>query len=196
MRFAAFAWLAAALVATGSARGAETSTAKVSDVMGLASLLEGEFTTAPDPAAGPVPKDGPTPLYDLAKRVDVPKLGNNVVYTELREGSPDGRLLQQRLYALTQDPDGSRIMMATYDLGRAPELAGVYANPAPLARMELPGLDPRAKDCEIAWHRADNGFVGQAGKGNCPAATIAISKEGMSQATGPSAQATVFRRVR
>ena len=196
MRLASFALLAAALVVVRPAPGAETTTAKVSDVTGLASLLEGEFTTAPDPAAGPVPKDGPPPFYDLAKRVDVPKLGNNVVYAELREGSPDGHLLQQHLYALTQDPDGSRIMMATYDLGHAPELAGAYANPAPLARMELPGLDPRAKDCEIAWHRADNGFVGQAGKGNCPAASMAVSKEGMSQATGPSAQATVFRRLR
>ncbi|HLG88061.1 MAG TPA: CpcT/CpeT family chromophore lyase [Alphaproteobacteria bacterium] len=196
MRFASFALLAAALVATGPPRGAETTTSRVSDVSGLASLLEGEFTTAPDPAAGPVPKEGPPPLYDLAKRVDVPKLGRDVVYAELREGSRDGKLLQQRLYVLTQDPDGSRIMMAAYDLGRMPELAGVYANPAPLARLELPGLDPREKDCEMAWHRGDNGFVGQAGKGNCPAASMAVSKEGLSQSTGPSAQATVFRRLR
>src|SRR5579862_3283460 len=106
MRFASFALLATVMVATGPASGAETSTAKVSDVTGLASLLEGEFTTAPDPTAGPVPKDGPPPLFDLAKRVDMPKLGRDVVYAELREGSRDGRLLQQRLYALAPDPDG------------------------------------------------------------------------------------------
>lgn len=198
MRFALFALAAPLLVAAKLASAVDTPTARVSDVTGLASLLEGEFTTAPDPTKGPVPKGGSPPLYNLAKRVDVPKLGHDVVYVELREGSPDGRLLRQRLYALTPDADGSRIMMATYNLGNTPELAGAYANPAPLARIDPPNLDPQKKTCEMSWHRSDNGFVGEAGKGDCPAARMTVSKEGMSQSSSSSASgtATEFRRLR
>ena len=197
MRFALFALMAAMLIAARPAAGADVPTARVSDVTDLASLLEGEFTTAPDPAAGQTSREGPAPLYDLAKRVDVPALGHDVVYAELREGSPDGHLLRQRLYSLIQDPNGSRIMMTAYDLGSMPELAGAYANPVPLAKLNPPDLKPQSKECAIAWHRTDNGFVGESAGGTCARANIAVSKEGMTQASETSgAPASVFRRLR
>ena len=197
MKSALLALLAVTLATAGFLARADGPTARVSDLTDLASLLEGEFTTAPDPADGRTAAQGaPPPVYDLAKRVDVPGLGHDVVYAEIREGSPDGHLVHQRLYALKQDENASRIVMTTYDLGSAPELAGAYANPSPLAKLNPPDLKPQTKGCEVAWHRTDSGFVGQTGDQHCTGTITAVSKTGLTLATGVGDQSTALRRLR
>lgn len=221
MQFAAFSLTAVLLMVPLAARAADTPAAQINAVSDLASLLEGEFTTQPGPAeAAAASRAQRPPLYNLAKRVDVPGLGHNVVYAEMREGAPDGRLLRQRLYVLSPDPatNSSRILMTTYNLGNAPELAGTYANAAPLAKLNPPDLKPQPAGCEVVWHRTDTGFEGDVPGGRCAiepqgggsattaSAHLTVSKQGMTEGltaagTGGSGSSspqgpTVFRRLR
>ena len=141
----------------------------------------------------------------------------------MREGSADGRLLRQRLYVLGADSatNNSSILMTTYDLGHAPELAGAYANSAPLAKLNPPDLKSQPSGCEVVWHRTDSGFEGDIRPGRCSMeqaggrtamqAHLTVSKTGMTEgpattntgtntgnsgSSSPETPAITFRRLR
>ncbi len=196
--------LAAATIAAAGFADAEAPTTPVEAVSDLASLREGVFTTAPaaDDQGGASP-GGPI-FYDLAKRVDVPALGRDVVYDELHEGSPDGKIVRQTLYVLKLEPDAGQITMTAYSFGDSAAMAGAYANPAPLATLNPPDLRPQSPGCAINWRKTAEGFAGDFEPG-CKAAphpagtakpdpAVTVSKTTLMERIdgGP----TAFRRVR
>jgi len=167
--------LSAALTFTPAAQAAEPPAGQVGSVADLASLIEGEFTTAPattgPAAAGPTAAaPGGRVLYDISKRVDVPALGHDAVYSELREGGPDGKLVWQRLYALQLDNDTGRIIMTPYSFANPQDLAGASKDPTPLAKLKPADLKPQPGSCIVTWHRTEDGFAGTAKPGSCKSA--------------------------
>ncbi len=66
-------------------------------------------------------------LYNLAKRVQVPALGDEVVYAEQHAQGRDGPMLWQRLYAFKLDDDLGQIVMTPYDFANGQQL-----KPAPM----------------------------------------------------------------
>ncbi|MDB5397464.1 MAG: hypothetical protein JWM91_4970 [Rhodospirillales bacterium] len=179
--------LALALGVCG-ARAAETPTMTVASVADLASLFEGEFTTLPDRGgATPAP---PQVLYNLAKRVRVPALGQEVVYAEQHEKAPDGPMLWQRLYAFELDHDLGLIVMKPYSFGNGQQLAGAYSDPTPLAKLEPAALKPQADGCIVLWHRSEAGFDGVLKPGSCKDAPAAPKAAAQSAAGAPAITVT------
>jgi hypothetical protein len=174
----------ALILAGGGAKAAETPTMTVASVADLASLFEGEFTTLPGRASATPPPA--KVLYNLAKRVQVPALGQDVVYAEQHEKAPDGPMLWQRLYAFELDHDLGLIVMKPYDFSNGQQLAGAYSDPTPLAKLEPAALKPQPGGCVVLWHRAEAGFEGALKPGSCKDAPVA-AKAATPSATGAPA---------
>lgn len=194
------------ILLSGSVHAADTPLTPVSTVGDLASLLEGEFTTATAPIDAPADKarTQQTPSFSiLAKRVQVPSLGRDVVYSELHAGGPDGRLLSQKLYTLKLDDEQSRIIMTSYNAGNAQEFSGAYRDPMPLAKLNASDLKVDANGCAVIWHKTEGGFDGDADPATCKTTTaekdkavISVSKTGMTELVPDSPSPTPFRRLR
>jgi hypothetical protein len=200
-------------VSAGAAKAADSPTMAVASVADLASLFEGEFTTLPASAnAANAANPPPHVLYNLAKRVHVPSLGDEVVYAEQHERTPDGPMLSQRLYAFKLDDDMGLIVMTPYDIGNGQQLKGAYADPAPLAKLQPASLKQQPNGCIVLWRRAENGFQGTLKPGSCkdapsgakdkdkslvgkPAITV-TKTEYTEQPPGGSDMPVVFRRLR
>jgi hypothetical protein len=192
------------LLSPGLARAADTQTDTVSLVGDLASLLEGEFTTQPAPDDSTVgAKTVANIYYELAKRVEVPTLGHDVVYAELRQGGADGKILRQRLYALKTDDQDGAITMTTYEFANGAELAGSETNRTPLAKLAPSDLKPVA--CKVSWRKTEAGFEGTVAPQSCPTApaksdgpVVGVSKTALSMPVdsdvGPPSK--TFRRLR
>jgi hypothetical protein len=160
------------LALTGcGAQAAEAPTAQAVSAADLASLLEGEFTTAPSAADSETPPPRPArEFYETSKRVEAASLGPNVVYAELREGGADGHMLWQRLFALTLDADTGRITMTPYSFANGGQMAGEATDPKPLATLLPADLKPLQGGCVVTWRRTEDGFDGMAQPGPCPGA--------------------------
>ena len=190
-----------------TAGAAEAPSTQVAAVGDLASLLEGEFTTAPAAAdaVGSTPQQSKV-LYELAKRVDVPALGTDVVYAELREGARDGHIVWQRLYGLTLDAGSGHITMKPYSFANTAQLAGSAMDTKPLAKLQPADLKPLRGGCVVIWRRVEDGFDGSAQQGSCAGArpddsaedtpALAVSKSGLTDRLEGKGSEIVFRRVR
>ena len=191
------------------AGAAEAPTVTVASVSDLASLFEGEFTTLPATASAAKPP--PNVLYNLAKRVHVPSLGDEVVYAEQHAQRPDGPMQWQRLYAFKLDNDQGLIVMTPYDFANGQQLKGAYADPTPLAKLQPAALKQQPDGCVVLWRRAENGFQGTLKPGTCkdapsapkdsskdligkPAITV-TKTEYTEQPQGGSDTPVVFRRL-
>ena len=201
--------IALAISALG-AKAADAPSVTAASVSDLASLFEGEFTTLPNAATAASPPP-PHVLYNLAKRVQVPSLGQDVVYAEQHEKTPDGPMLWQRLYAFRLDDDTSMIVMTPYDFANGEQLKGAYNDATPLAKLEPAALKQQPDGCVVVWHRSEGGFSGNLKPGSCkdaPAAPKEIAKsaagapaitvtktEYTEQPQGGSDTPIVFRRI-
>jgi len=184
-----YAVLPIALVLSVGAMAADAPSVTAASVSDLASLFEGEFTTLPDAATAANPP--PHALYNLAKRVQVPSLGTDVVYAEQHETSPQGPMLWQRLYAFRLDDDLGMIVMTPYDFSNGQQLKGAYSDPTPLAKMEPAALKQQPNGCVVLWHRGENGFEGVLKPGSCKDAPGTAPKEvAKSQAGAPAITVT------
>ncbi len=199
----------APLCGTVGAKAADSPTMTVASVSDLASLFEGEFTTLPD--GGSATAQPTHVLYNLAKRVQVPSLGQDVVYAEQHEKTPDGPMLWQRLYAFQLDSDLGQIVMTPYNFANGQQLTGAYSDPTPLAKLEPSALKQQPDGCLVLWRRAEAGFEGILKPGSCKdapgapkaaavsaagAPAITVTKtEYTEQPQGGSPTPTVFRRI-
>ena len=199
----------ALMIAVGGARAADTPTVTASSVSDRASLFEGEFTTLPD-QGGATPAVMPV-LYNLAKRVRVPPLGQDVVYAEQHEKTANGPMLWQRLYSFELDNDLGLIVMKPYDFGNGQQLAGAYSDPTPLAKLEPTALKPQPDGCIVLWRRDEAGFEGMLKPGSCKTAPTAPKAAALNAPRAPaitvtkteyteqpqdaSSAPTVFRRI-
>ena len=163
------------LVLAGGAGAAEAPTMTVASVADLASLFEGEFTTLPPTASATNPPANV--LYNLAKRVHIQSLGDEVVYAEQHQQRPDGPMLWQRLYVFKLDSDQGAIVMTPYDFGNGQQLKGAYADPTPLAKLEPAALKQQPGGCVVLWRRVENGFQGTLKPGSCKDAPSADAKD-------------------
>jgi hypothetical protein len=152
-------------LSAGVAKAADTPPLTVASVADLASLFEGVFTTLPA-SANPA-KPPPHVLYNLAKRVHVPSLGDEVVYAEQHERMIEGPMLWQRLYSFKLDSDIGAIVMTPYDFGNGQELRGAYADPTPLAKLQPASLKQQPDGCVVLWRRAEDGFQGTLKPDSC-----------------------------
>lgn len=204
MRFQYAVLPLALLVAGIGAHAADTSTLTVASVADLASLFEGEFTTLPDRPATAAQSD--PVLYNLAKRVQVPALGQDAVYAEQHRNAPDGPLLWQRLYKFALDTDQGVIVMTPYDFANGQQLAGAYSDPTPLAKLEPAALKQQPDGCIVLWRHDGSGFAGTLKPGSCKdapdrsmtqtAPAITVSKtQYTEQPLGGASTPTVFRRI-
>jgi hypothetical protein len=181
--------VALALLGIGGARAADAPTVTAASVSDLASLFEGEFTTLPSTASAANPP--PHLLFNLAKRVQVPALGQDVVYAEQHETSAEGPMLWQRLYAFKLDDDLGQIVMTPYDFANGEQLKGAYKDSTPLAKMEPAALKQQPDGCVVLWHRGENGFEGVLKPGSCKDAPGTAPKEAAkSQAGAPAITVT------
>jgi len=171
-----------------AARAADAPTVTAASVADLASLFEGEFTTLP--ASATAANAPPHVLYNLAKRVQVPALGTDVVYAEQHEKTPDGPMLSQRLYAFKLDDDLGLIVMTPYDFANGQQLAGTYSNPMPLAKLQPAALKQQPDGCLVLWHRAEAGFEGILKPGSCKDAPSAPKEAAQSAAGKPAITVT------
>ncbi len=162
-------------IAVGAARAADSPAVTVSSVDDLASLFEGEFTTLPSQAGGE-PQQA-TVLYNLSKRVEVPALGQDVVYAEQHEKTPDGPMVWQRLYAFTRDTDEGVIVMTPYVFSNGQQLSGTYQDPTPLAKLQPAALKQQPDGCVVLWHPTEAGFDGEIKPGSCKNAPDIPSKK-------------------
>lgn len=192
----------------GGAGAAEAPTMTVSSIGDLASLFEGEFTTLPD-GGGSTPAPGKI-LYNLAKRVQVPAIGDEVVYAEQHDKTKDGPLLWQRLYAFKLDTDLGVIVMTPYVFGNGHELAGAYNDPTPLAKLEPTTVKQQPDGCVVMWHKSETGFEGVLKPGSCkdapanavkgttasPPAITVTKTDYTEQPPGGATTPIVFRRIR
>lgn len=197
----------ALILSTGGAKAADTPSMTVASVPDLASLFEGEFTTLPGQGGSAPAKV----LYNLAKRVQVPALGQDVVYVEQHEKAPDGPMLWQRLYEFELDHDLGQIVMKPYDFGNGHQLAGAYSDPTPLAKLEPAALKPQSDGCVVLWRRSEAGFDGVLKPGSCKdapstpkiaaqsaagAPAITVTKTNYTeQPQGGSSTPIIFRRI-
>jgi hypothetical protein len=202
--------LPVALALACGAKAADIPSVTVASVSDLASLFEGEFTTLPSTASAAKPP--PNVLYNLAKRVHVPSLGDEVVYAEQHTQKPDGPMQWQRLYAFRLDNDQGLIVMTPYDFANGQQLKGAYADPTPLAKLEPAALKQQPDGCVVLWRKAESGFQGTLKPGSCkdaPAApkdtkkdligkpAITVTKtEYTEQPQNGSGTPVVFRRLR
>lgn len=172
------------------ARAAEAPTVTVASVADLASLFEGEFTTLPDGGAGA--KQPAQVLYNLAKRVRVPALGqeHEVVYAEQHEQTATGPMLWQRLYVFELDHDLGQIVMTPYDFSNGQQLAGAYGDPTPLAKLQPTALKQQPDGCVVLWHRAEAGFEGNLKPGSCKDAPAAPKAAAQSAVGKPAITVT------
>jgi CpeT/CpcT family (DUF1001) len=180
-----YAALSIALVFSAGAKAADAPTVTAASVSDLASLFEGEFTTLPKAASAVSPP--PHVLVNLAKRVQVPALGPDVVYAEQHEASAEGPMLWQRLYAFKLDDDLGLIVMTPYDFSNGQQLKGAYSDPTPLAKMEPAALKQQPDGCVVLWHRAEAGFEGMLKPGSCKDAPGTAPKEAAKSAVGAPA---------
>jgi hypothetical protein len=204
-----FAVLPIALVLASGAKAADAPSVTVASVTDLASLFEGEFTTLPATASATNPP--PNVLYNLAKRVHVPSLGDEAVYAEQHQERPDGPVEWQRLYEFKLDSDSGMIVMTPYDFANGQQLKGAYADPTPLAKLQPAALKQQPDGCVVLWRRAENGFQGTLKPGSCkdapsgsndkdkslvdkPAITV-TKTEYTEQPPGGSNTPVVFRRL-
>jgi len=171
------------------AKAANAPSVTAASVSDLASLFEGEFTTLPN-AASAANQPPPQVLYNLAKRVQVPALGHDVVYAEQHEKTPDGPMLWQRLYAFRLDDDLGLIVMTPYDFSNGQQLKGAYTDPTPLAKMEPTALKQQPDGCLVLWHRAEAGFEGILKPGSCKDAPSAPKEAAQSAAGKPAITVT------
>jgi hypothetical protein len=199
----------AALALAGcNAQAAENSSSTVASTADLASLLEGEFTTAPS-AADPESAGAPSPantLYVLSKRVDVPSLAHDVVYMEERSNSHDGPILWQRLDALRLDEDTGRITMTPYGFANQGQLAGAPLDAKPLATLKPADVKQIEGGCVVTWRRTEDGFAGMGQPGPCPGAkpdnsanpapVLTVTKTSLTDGLESKNGDIVFRRVR
>ncbi len=203
MRFKYAVLPLALFIGACGARAADTPTMTVASVGDLASLFEGEFTTQSNQVGVP-PQSGPV-LYNLSKRVQVPALGQDVVYAEQHEKAPDGPMLWQRLYAFVLDTDQGLIVMTPYDFSNGHELAGAYSDPTPLAKLAPAALKQQPGGCVVLWHHGEAGFEGVLKPGSCKEApdiskakqaAITVTKTDYTEQPLDKSQApTVFRRL-
>jgi hypothetical protein len=160
-------------VAVGSTIAAETQIMTVASVSDLASLFEGEFTTLAQ--RGTPPSNAPV-LFNFSKRVRMPALGDEVVYAEQREKTPDGPIRWQRLYAFKFDPQEKQIVMTPYTISsNGHTVEGIYRDTTPLMKLDASSLKPQVGGCIMTWHRSENGFEGTLKPGTCKEAETAKS---------------------
>ncbi len=203
MRIIAAAISLALLLPIPTLFASETPSSAVGATGDLASLLEGEFTTEPAPSDSSAGRPaGQHSYFVLARRLDVPSLGSDAVYAELRDGGENGKILRQRLYGLKTGEDGE-IRMVSYRFANGGDLASSEGSRAPLARFTP--SDPKPVGCPLSWRKTETGFDGGIPPLSCASAqatsekpVMQVSKTGLALPvdSDDGAKETVFRRVR
>ena len=188
MRFIHAALPLALLLSARAVHATDAPTTTIASVGDLASLFEGEFTTLPK-EGGAISQPSKV-LYNLSKRVRVPALGDDVVYAEEHQKTPDGPMLFQRLYAFKLDDDSGQIVMTPYTFGNGQQLAGAYSDPTPLAKLEPAALKQQPDGCVVLWHRSEAGFEGFLRPGSCKDAPVAPKAAAASAAGAPAITVT------
>ncbi len=117
----------------------------------------GEYDTQPqvqlERSLGAPPDGEHDRQYREFTRVDVPHLGKNVIYGEVRSGGPDGALIkgQQVMYIITIDGARQVVNVTGRRIKGGPEFERVYRDPEKLKKVEL---DPAyGGNCDFRFRR-------------------------------------------
>lgn len=118
---------------------------------------------------GPVDRDQvPDLLYPIFSLVEAPAIGEHVVYLQWHQGSADGPLQRQRIWAFTVDAEQNAVIMDFYTLRDPNRWRDAHLNPATAVRdMTRADLLPYPAACRLPFRRYINVFIGEIPKGAC-----------------------------
>ncbi len=106
-------------------------------------------------------------LYTLARQVDVPAFGTQVMYMELRLGGLDGKVEMQRLISFEDAPGRPANIMRSYNFRPGNTYAGAHLNPSVLVDLKPDDLDPLPLGCEHIWHEQAGVLIGSVKQETC-----------------------------
>ena len=131
----------------------------------LLDWLPGEYTTAPqletEREFGP-PPDGMHPdWYRVFARVDVPHIGEHVIYGELRVGGKDKLILPgtQVLYIVTLATELGAVSVSGRRVKDPEQFESAHLDPEKLSKIEI---DPEyGGNCDFRWRKHGQQIVGR-----------------------------------
>ncbi|MDX2237877.1 MAG: chromophore lyase CpcT/CpeT [Hyphomonadaceae bacterium] len=139
-----------------------TPPARPSNAEALAALMEGRFATAPD---------DPDHAYEGRwVRFDAPALGGVTLYSQLNAG-PEPRVYRQRVFVLTDAPDGA-VRARAMELVDPARFVDAWTQPERLAALTAADLGEaidaaEASDCAMIWRRDADEWRGAIGLQQC-----------------------------
>jgi hypothetical protein len=112
-----------------------------------------------------------TPTVLHIRRADLPAFGKETVYAEWLDANDPTKVLRQRIYAFSAEPDGKRFRLGLHIFPTdkpafTARTAGAWRDPARLAGVtpaDMAGL----KGCDVLFAAAGKGFTGAMEKGTC-----------------------------
>lgn len=118
---------------------------------------------------GPVDREQvPDLLYPIFSLVEAPAIGEHVVYLQWHQGSVDGPLQRQRIWAFTIDTERNAVMMDFYTLRNPARWRDAHLNPATAVRDMTPAdLLPYPATCRLPFRRYIDVFIGEIPQGAC-----------------------------
>jgi hypothetical protein len=133
----------------------------------LMAMLEGQYVGRWPGAFAKRPDVDEVPAWAVWKRVNLPAFGSRVMWNEVREGGPEGRILRQRLVAISDDPQRSHNYADFYIF-----LNGERFGRADLDSSKLAGLTPASlpffgRGCQPNIIGDGPGFTITADKASC-----------------------------
>ncbi len=160
-----------ALLCASAPRTARSENPPDLDLALFLELFEGEFNNAEQAerdraalAAGEITEPDVHPWHHhTVRRVEAPKLGRLVYFSQINAEGPDGAVVRQRVNVLEPDPGNGVIRQRFFGLeGRekpatADEVAG----------MTPDGLRAYPAGCEVVWRRDGIGYRGTIAPGDC-----------------------------
>ncbi|MDX2222951.1 MAG: chromophore lyase CpcT/CpeT [Rhodospirillaceae bacterium] len=162
-------------VGTGLAHAATLADHLAADREVLLAWVQGEFGNARQVragtnalAVGPVAADAaPDLLYPVFARVDVPALGDHVIYLQWPMGAPDGKLQRQRIWVFADDPARNAVMMKFYTLKDPDRWRDAHRDPAKVRTMTAADVIPYPPACDLPFRRHGDVFLGEIPRGDC-----------------------------
>lgn len=109
----------------------------------------------------------PDLLFPVFKRIDVPAIGNHVVYLQWPMGAPDGKLQRQRIWVFEENPPRNAVTMKFFTLKEPDKWLNAHLDPAKVRNMTVADVIPYPPPCDLPFRRHGDVFIGEIPKGEC-----------------------------
>ncbi len=134
----------------------------------LFAMVQGEYTGTWPSAFSALPDGTTVKAWAVWKRVDLPAFSSRVLYHEVRENGPTGRILRQRVIAFGDEPNRTHNYMNLYPIFLDHEpysRADLY--PEKLAKLTPANMAYFGRGCQANLIGEGEGFLISADKSSC-----------------------------